>query len=344
MLWKTAALLAADIRDDRRGPRPEGRRAESPPRQGRARRQAGRQARAEPFFDARDPAMMVRCWRRPAPRPRSPTRKPTPSSCRSPQRRSSFTTQFAGCDAQGRKCAVALFDSATVGAQSDAGADQFVSTRPRPCAAATRTRPARPTSSIRRCCSRTTAATASPAARRLARLPRRVPRLHRRPGRLPRRSRPLGRRLRPSRRAATRSIEASASAMIRAHDLGGRQDVVHAARRLAHGEAGAVGVEALDLAADAAHDAGAVRDPRLHREGLDVLRPASPSPRRRGSSSPASACRNRSGCGWCPRPSPRRSCRGTSGRRGPRRLAMKRVPIQTPTAPRLSAAARPRPS
>lgn len=55
------------------------------------------------------------------------------------------------------------------------------------------------------------------------------------------------------------------------HDLRRWQHLVDAARRLAHGEAGLVGVQALDLAADAAHHAGLARQHGLHGEGLDVL-------------------------------------------------------------------------
>src|SRR5436190_14409553 len=113
MLWKTAALLAATL--VMMGAAPAASKsapAKAPAKAGPAKSAA--KPAAEPFFDARDPAMMVPLLASAGAKAEIAHKEADSVFLSVTSKTVAFTTQFAGCDAQGRKCAVALFDSAAV--------------------------------------------------------------------------------------------------------------------------------------------------------------------------------------------------------------------------------------
>ena len=112
MLWKTAALLAAAF--VMMGAAPQ--KAASPKAPSAKAAPAAKPTAkpAEPFFDARDPAMMVPLLASAGAQAEIAHKEADSVFLSVTSKTVAFTTQFAGCDAQGRKCAVALFDSAAM--------------------------------------------------------------------------------------------------------------------------------------------------------------------------------------------------------------------------------------
>jgi hypothetical protein len=114
MLWKTAALLAAAFVMMCAAPVPsKSAPAKAPPAKAAAAKPAAKPA-PEPFFDARDPAMMVPLLASAGAKAEIAHKEADSVFLSVTSKTVAFTTQFAGCDAQGRKCAVALFDSAAM--------------------------------------------------------------------------------------------------------------------------------------------------------------------------------------------------------------------------------------
>lgn len=116
MLWKTAVLLAAAILICGAAPAPKA----PPPKPAAAKAApkpaapAGKPAPAG-FVDARDPASMVVLLAAAGAKGEIAHREADSVFLAVTSATVSFTAQFAGCDAQGRKCAVVLFDNQNAG-------------------------------------------------------------------------------------------------------------------------------------------------------------------------------------------------------------------------------------
>jgi len=115
MLRKTAALFAAAFVMMGAAPVPsKSTPAKAPPAKAAPAAKPAAKPAAEPFFDARDPAMMVPLLASAGARAEIAHREADSVFLSVTSKTVAFTTQFVGCDTQGRKCAVALFDSAAV--------------------------------------------------------------------------------------------------------------------------------------------------------------------------------------------------------------------------------------
>ena len=114
MFWKTAALLAAALLMMGAAPVPSKSAAAKAPGKAAPAAKSAAKPSAEPFFDARDPAMLVPLLASAGAKAEIAHKEADSVFLSVTSKTVAFTTQFAGCDAQGRKCAVALFDSAAV--------------------------------------------------------------------------------------------------------------------------------------------------------------------------------------------------------------------------------------
>jgi hypothetical protein len=120
MFWKTAALIAAAILLTGAAPAAKTSPAKAPaPKPAAVKPKAGAAA-AKPapagFVDARDPASMVALLAAAAAKAEIAHREADAVFLTVTSASVAFTAQFAGCDAQGRKCAAVLFDSQNAGA------------------------------------------------------------------------------------------------------------------------------------------------------------------------------------------------------------------------------------
>jgi hypothetical protein len=111
MLWKTAALLAAAF--VMMGAAPAQPKA-TPSKAPSAKAAAAAKPAPESFFDARDPAMMTPLLASAGAKAEIAHKEADSIFLTVTSKTAAFTIQFAGCDVQGRKCTVALFDSAAM--------------------------------------------------------------------------------------------------------------------------------------------------------------------------------------------------------------------------------------
>jgi hypothetical protein len=109
MLWKTAALIAAAILTLGAAPAPKG--AAKPVAAKTALKPATPRPASDSGFDARDPASMIAILGSAGAKAEVAHKEADAVYLAVSATAAAFTAQFAGCDAQGRKCAVALFDS-----------------------------------------------------------------------------------------------------------------------------------------------------------------------------------------------------------------------------------------
>ncbi|MGH6966050.1 MAG: hypothetical protein ACREE0_16330 [Phenylobacterium sp.] len=116
MLWKTAALIVAAILLTGAAPAPKA--AAPKPAAAKPAPKADTPA-AKPapagFVDARDPASMVALLATAGAKGEIAHREADSVFLAVSSASVSFTAQFAGCDAQGRKCTVVLFDNQNAG-------------------------------------------------------------------------------------------------------------------------------------------------------------------------------------------------------------------------------------
>jgi len=122
MLWKTAALIAAAIlmtgaAPASKAPTPKAPAAKAPAAKAAPKADAPA-AKLAPagFVDARDPASMVALLAGAGAKGEIAHREADSVFLTVTSATVAFTAQFAGCDAQGRKCTVVLFDSQNTGA------------------------------------------------------------------------------------------------------------------------------------------------------------------------------------------------------------------------------------
>ena len=117
MLWKTAVLIAAAILMTGAAPASKAPAAKAPAAKA-APKAGGPTARPAPagFVDARDPASMVALLAAAGAKGEIAHREADAVFLTVSSATVGFTAQFAGCDAQGRKCAVVLFDNQNAGA------------------------------------------------------------------------------------------------------------------------------------------------------------------------------------------------------------------------------------
>jgi len=117
MLWKTAALIAAAVLTCGAAPAPKAPTAK-PAAAKASPKPAPAAAKPAPpgFVDARDPASMIAILAAAGARGEIAHREADAVFLTVASATVSFTAQFAGCDAQGRKCAVVLFDNQNAGA------------------------------------------------------------------------------------------------------------------------------------------------------------------------------------------------------------------------------------
>ena len=106
MSWKTLALVAAAILAMGAAPAPK----TAPAKAGPA-KTATKLAPRDDGFDARDPAAMIAILGAAGAKAEVAHREADAVYLTVTSSSAAFTAQFAGCDAQGRKCAVVLFDS-----------------------------------------------------------------------------------------------------------------------------------------------------------------------------------------------------------------------------------------
>lgn len=124
MLWKTAALIAAAVlmtgaapASKAPAPKPAAAKAPAARTSPKADTAAARPAPAPAgFVDARDPASMVALLATAGAKGEIAHREADAVFLTVTSATVAFTAQFAGCDAQGRKCAVVLFDNQNAGA------------------------------------------------------------------------------------------------------------------------------------------------------------------------------------------------------------------------------------
>jgi hypothetical protein len=119
MLWKTAALIAAAVlmtgaAPASKAPAPKPAAAKAAPKADAAKPPPG-------FVDARDPASMVALLATAGAKGEIAHREADSVFLAVTSATVSFTAQFAGCDAQGRKCAAVLFDNQNAGASPTLG-------------------------------------------------------------------------------------------------------------------------------------------------------------------------------------------------------------------------------
>ena len=119
MLWKTAALIAAAILLTGAAPAPK----TAAPKGPAPKPPAAAAAKPAPagFVDARDPASMVALLATAGAKGEIAHREADSVFLAVSSATVSFTAQFAGCDAQGRKCAAVLFDNQNAGASPTLG-------------------------------------------------------------------------------------------------------------------------------------------------------------------------------------------------------------------------------
>jgi hypothetical protein len=122
MLWKTAALIAAAVLMTGAAPPPKAA-APKPPAAKAGSKAVAPTAKSTPagFVDARDPASMVALLATAGAKGQIAHREADSVFLTVTSATVGFTAQFAGCDAQGRKCAVVLFDSQNAGASPTLG-------------------------------------------------------------------------------------------------------------------------------------------------------------------------------------------------------------------------------
>jgi len=108
MTWKTLALVAAAILMTAAAPKAT---APKPAPAKAAAKPPAKPPAADPSFDARDPAGMVALLGAAGAKAEVAHKEADAVYLTVTSTSAAFTTQFAGCDAQGRKCAVVLFDS-----------------------------------------------------------------------------------------------------------------------------------------------------------------------------------------------------------------------------------------
>ena len=116
MLWKTAALIAAAALICGAAPAPKA--PATKPAAAKASPKASVTAKpaVAGFVDARDPESMIAVLTAAGARGEIAHREADAVFLTVASATVSFTAQFAGCDAQGRKCAVVLFDNQNAGA------------------------------------------------------------------------------------------------------------------------------------------------------------------------------------------------------------------------------------
>jgi len=110
MSWKTTVLAAAAILLMGAGPAAKAAAPKPPPAKAAA-KPAAKPAAVADAFDARDPASMVALLASAGAKAEVAHKEADAVYLAVTSTSAAFTTQFAGCDAQGRKCAVVLFDS-----------------------------------------------------------------------------------------------------------------------------------------------------------------------------------------------------------------------------------------